>query len=243
MTRTDTTTPSSVPGQVRGFSRASRPFGKTPSDAALLSAQHKANKPLVLGSSLGVLLCSLGASEAADLFDDKSPVLVAAVPIAAGQTITQDMLRAIPVAADPGVSAIPASRVSSVIGRSAATPLMPGALLGAEDVGARSYPPTGEAEIAVSLKQGAFPLDLAQGDRVQVVLASDTPMTASAGGAPSAATQAQQPTIATVTKVGKVDSQGAVVADLLLEQSTATKVAAAGPSAVSLAILGPDGAR
>jgi hypothetical protein len=117
-------------------------------------------------------------------------------------------------------------------------PLTPGTLLGAGDLGPRSSPPAGEAEIAVSLKQGSFPLDLAQGDRVQVVLASDTPIAAGGSGVPAAAAQTQSPTIATVTKVGRVDSQGAVVADLLLDQALASKVAAAGPTGVSLAILG-----
>lgn len=233
-------TTASVPEQT-SRSAPMRLSGRAPSETTLLSTQQTVNKPLVIGCGLGVLVCSLGASEAAGLLDDKSQVLVVASPIAAGQTITRDVLRAIPVAADPGVASIPADSVNKVVGRPAAVPLTSGTLLGAADLGPRLSPPVGKAEIAVSLKQGSFPLDLAQGDRVQVVLASDTPMTTAGSAAPSAAAQAQSPTIATVTKVGRADTQGDVVADLLLDQALASKVAAAGPTAVSLAILGAAG--
>ena len=124
-----------------------------------------------------------------------------------------------------------------MIGRTAAVPLTPGTVLNVSDIGKATFPPAGQAELAVALRAGAYPLDLAAGDRVQVVVASDSQpaMTTT----PAAVVPAPVPTYAVVTKVGRADGQGGVVADLLMDQNSFQKVASAGPSGVSLAVLPP----
>ncbi|MBS2547455.1 hypothetical protein KGQ19_11285 [Catenulispora sp. NL8] len=194
--------------------------------------------PWAIGGGLTVVATAVGFSAASGLLSQKSPVLVVAEPLAAGQTITSDALRTIPVAAEAGVGTIDASMASKVVGRTVAVPLTPGSLLNVTDIGKSTFPPAGQAELAVALRAGAYPLDLAAGDRVQVVVAGDsqlpTPTTNTAAVAP-----APVPTYAVVTKVGRSDGQGGTVADLLMDQTSIQKVASAGPSGVSLAVLPP----
>lgn len=216
----------------------SRPAGKKPPRAGLLSAPRRMQLPWAIGGGLTVVVTTVGFSAGSGLLSEKSPVLVVAEPLAAGQTITPDVLRTIPVAADAGVGTIDASLAPKVIGRPAAVPLTPGTLLNVSDIGKSTFPPAGQAELAVALRAGAYPLDLAAGDRVQVVVANDgqatTPTTNPAAVAPAPA-----PTYAVVTKVGRADGQGSMVADLLMDQNSIQKVASAGPSGVSLAVLPP----
>ena len=206
--------------------------------AGLLSAPRRMQLPWAIGGGLTVVATTVGFSAGSGLLSDKSPVLVVAEPVAAGQTITSDVVRSIPVAADAGVGTIDASLASKVIGRTAAVPLTPGTLLNVSDIGKATFPPAGQAELAVALRVGAYPLDLAAGDRVQVVIASDS-QSAMTTTNPATAAPAPVPTYAVVTKVGRTDGQGGVVADLLMDQSSFQKVASAGPSGVSLAVLPP----
>ena len=211
--------------------------GKKQPRAGLLSAPRRMRLPWAIGGGLTVVVTTVGFSAGSGLLSEKSPVLVVAEPLAAGQTITSDVLRTIPVAADAGVGTIDASLASKVIGRTAAVPLTPGTLLNVSDIGKATFPPAGQAELAVALRTGAYPLDLAAGDRVQVVVASDSQPAMTTN--PAAAATAPVPTYAVVTKVGRADSQGGMVADLLMDQGSFQKVASAGPSGVSLAVLPP----
>lgn len=192
---------------------------------------RRMNVPAVVAGGLGMLACSAGFVAMSGLFEDKIPLLVVTHPVAAGQLITAADLRTVQVAADSGIDAIPASQTSNVVGRPAAMPLAPGGLLARADLGPAVFPPTGQAVTAVGLKPGMFPLNLASGDRVQVVL----PATAALAPATPAAA-AQQPLTATVTAVAKPDSQGIVVANLLLDEAGAARVAAASTSMSGVAV-------
>ena len=235
------TTQTTRPGQGspdRTAQDPSRPVGKKQSRAGLLSAPRRMQLPWAIGGGLTVVATTIGFSAGSGLLSEKSPVLVVAEPLAAGQTITSDALRKIPVAADAGVGVIDASLASKVIGRTAAVPLTPGTLLNVSDIGKATFPPAGQAELAVALRAGAYPLDLAAGDRVQVVIVGDS-QPAVATTNPATGAPAPVPTYAVVTKVGRVDGQGGVVADLLMNQDSFQKVASAGPSGVSVAVLPP----
>lgn len=208
------------------------------STTELLAAPRRINMPKAVAGGLGVVACSLGFAATSNLFAAKTPVLVVAQPIRPGQVITTADLRAVAVAADPGTDMIPASQAASVVNRPAAVPLAPGAVLGHADVGSAAFPPPGEAVTAVALKAGSYPLNLAAGDRVQVVPASaqaTTTTTTTPAADPSNATSV----IAVVTAVSKPDTQGTVVADLLLDEASAAKVAAAAPTGMSLTVLSP----
>lgn len=214
----------------------SRQAGKKQPRTGLLSAPRRMQLPWAIGGGLTVVATTVGFSAGSGLLTEKSPVLVVAEPLAAGQTITSDMLRTVPVAADAGVGTIDASLASKVIGRTAAVPLTPGTLLNATDIGKSTFPPAGQAELAVALRAGAYPLDLAAGDRVQVVVASDSQLSTPTTN-PATAAPAPVPMYAVVTKVGRADGQGGMVADLLMDQNSIQNVASAGTSGVSLAVL------
>ncbi len=235
------TTQTTRPGQVPPGSTApdpSRQAGKKQLRTGLLSAPRRMQLPWAIGGGLTVVATTVGFSTGSGLLSEKSPVLVVAEPLAAGQTITSDVLRTIPVAADAGVGTIDASLASKVVGRTAAVPLTPGTLLNVTDIGKSTFPPAGQAELAVALRAGAYPLDLAAGDRVQVVVPSDS-QPATPATNPATVAPAPVPTYAVVTKVGRADGQGEMVADLLMDQNSIQKVASASPTEVSLAVLPP----
>ena len=76
-----------------------------------------------------------------------------------------------------GLDAVLVGEESSVVGRRVAVPLVAGAVLTSSEVG--NAPPVGSGSdvVAVGLKAGSYPPDLAPGDRVQVV-----PVASSASG-------------------------------------------------------------
>jgi hypothetical protein len=197
----------------------------------LLAAPRRISVPKAAASALGVVACSLGFATTSNLFASKTPVLVVARPIRPGQLITVEDLRAVRAATDPGIDSIPASQVVSIVDRPAAVPLAPGTLLGRADVGTATSPVPGQAVTAVALKAGTYPLNLAAGDRVQVVPAG----TPQAGPSPEPSESAL-PMVAVVTAVSQPDTQGAIVADLLLDEAGAAKVAAA-PAGTALTLL------
>ena len=229
---------SALPAPVQAGRPAPDPSAdKKQPKTGLFAASRRMKLPWAIGGGLTVVATTVGFSAGSGLLSEKSPVLVVTQPVAAGQTITADVLRTIPVAADAGVATIDASLASKVIGRPAAVPLTPGTLLNVSDIGKAVFPPAGQAELAVALRAGAYPLDLAAGDRVQVVVASDAQPVMSTS--PAAIAPSPGPMYAVVTKVGRADSQGQMVADLLMDQGSFQKVASAGPPGVSLAVLPP----
>ena len=170
------------------------------------------------------------------MLDPRTSVLIVAEPLAAGDVITADDLRSVPVAVSRGVDVIPASQISNVVGRPAALPLAAGSLLGSVDVGPAVFPPAGQAVAAVGLKSGMFPLHLAAGDKVQVVLPAQSGVLATPAPSSSSSASAAQPLVATVTAVGRPDSQGGLVANLLMDSDGAAKVAAAASSMSGVAV-------
>ena len=184
---------------------------------------------------MGVVVCSIGAVVTSHVLDPRTAVLVMMKPVAAGQVITAAELGSVSVTVGRGVDVIPTARLSTVLGRPAAVPLPAGALLGSADVGSAAFPPVGQAVAAVALKAGMYPLHLAAGDKVQVVLPPQP--TVSAAPAPAAAqTSSAQPLVATVSAIGRPDSQGTMVANLLMDADDAAKVAAASTSMSGVAV-------
>lgn len=225
-TGTSTTVPKQSGAGQRSAGRASA--------IALLSAR-RVNVPRALFGGLGVVVCSMGAVVASHVLDPRSSVLVVWEPVAAGQVITIDDLRSAPVAVVSGIDTIPAAQTASVVGHPAAVPLVPGSLLGRADVGPAVFPPAGQAVAAVGLKPGMYPLHLAAGDKVQVVLPTQPGIPAAQAPAASAPS-VSQPLVATVTAVAKPDSQGVMVANLLMDTDGAAKVAAASTSMSGVAV-------
>jgi SAF domain len=170
--------------------------------------------------------------------DHQQPVLAVARPVAAGQQLSAGDLVVVRVSVEPGVPVVPAGSLDDVLGRTAAVPLVRGALLAPRQLGPAAWPPAGQAVLAVPVKAGHAPAGLSAGATVMVLV---TP--AVAGGAPttgsgSAVVQAQ----ATVVSVQTAsDGSGSVIVSLVLDQDAALRLAGAGAGDAQLVQLAPHG--
>ncbi|MCU4185155.1 SAF domain-containing protein [Acidiferrimicrobium sp. IK] len=135
--------------------------------------------PLVVVGVLLVVGCALGFADASLSLASHQDVLAVAQPVAVGQVLTAGDLRSVRVSTGAGLAVVPAGEEAGVVGRPVAVPLVAGALLVPGDIGTVSPAASGADVVAVALKAGLFPPDLAQGDRVQIVpvvtSASSTP--------------------------------------------------------------------
>lgn len=143
-----------------------------------------------------VLGCALAFTDASLHLGSRERVLVVAEPVAAGQVLTAGDLRSARVSTGSGVQSVPVGDESGVVGRRAAVPLVAGSLLTDSEVGPAPLVGSGSDVVAVGLKAGAYPPDLAAGDRVQVV-----PVASSSSGSGTGPATSGTPVGATVLAV------------------------------------------
>jgi hypothetical protein len=181
---------------------------------------------------LGVLLVVGGALLFAVLamgFDRRTSVIAVARPVPAGQVIKATDLKVVHIAADGGLRAMPVSKASAVVGKTAAVDLAPNTLLASEDVGVGSGLSNGKAVLGLALKAGQLPADLGAGDKVNVIDTGDD--------------QTRSAVIATarVTKVekGRADvGGGSLLVSLVVDENVApTITSAAAHTRVALAAV------
>ncbi len=183
---------------------------------------------VLLGVGL-VLVAALGGVIMAKRVDTRLPVLAAAHAISAGQTITAADVTVVRVAAEAGVATVPASQISTVVGRVAAVPLVAGTLLSPAQFGGPVWPGVGEAVIALPVKPGRLPSGLPAGAHVTVlVVATGTPggVTGSSGGQ-GGQPQVEKATATVVSVEPAADQSGTTVVTLVLSAADATRVASA----------------
>jgi len=125
-----------------------------------------------------ILGFALAGAVVADRIDTRVPVLATARPINAGQVITDADLAVVRVAADSAVSTVPETDRGSVVGSTAAVPLVAGALLTPAQLGAAAWPPAGQSVMAVAVKPGRLPSAITSGSHVLVLI---VPTTTAAG--------------------------------------------------------------
>ncbi len=187
---------------------------------------------LVLAATAGFVLWSLTVG-------GRVPVLALARPVSVGQVLTAADLREVTIATDPGVSTMAASQAFAVIGRTLATSLPAGSLLSPEVLGVASVPGPGQAIAALALKAGAFPVELAPGARVAVVLVPGSSVgslsTAPGQGALSVGS-------GIVTSVTAPVNEQTTVVSVLLSDAAARQVAAVPAGQLSVVML-PEGGR
>jgi hypothetical protein len=172
---------------------------------------------------VGVLLVIGGALAFADAslhLGSREEVLVVSEPLAAGQVITSSDLETVRVSTGTGLQVVPAGDEESVVGAPVAVPLVAGSLLTRAEVGTTAPVASGSDVVAVGLKAGQYPPDLAPGDRVQVV-----PVTSPSS---SSLTPAGSPVSATVlaVDVASVESDSPTVFSLEVSRRDADEVAA-----------------
>ena len=159
------------------------------------SRRHR-QLPLVVVGVLLVIGFALAFADASLHLGSREQVLVVAQPLTAGQVLTSGDLRAARVSTGSGLQVVPAAEESSVVGRRVAVALVAGALLTSSEVGAAPPVGSGSDVVAVGLKAGGYPPDLAPGDRVQVV-----PVTSASSGSGAASVTSGSPVAATVLGV------------------------------------------
>ncbi|WP_241251700.1 SAF domain-containing protein [Candidatus Protofrankia californiensis] len=101
---------------------------------------------------------------------ERRQVLVVVRDVPAGQALTAGDLRAVSVAADAGVDLVAADGQNGVVGRVAAVPLTAGSLLAARQVGQSRVPPAGQSIVGAAVRAGQYPVELARGDHILIIL-------------------------------------------------------------------------
>ncbi len=213
--------------------------GARPATARPRPAGRRRQVPLVVVGVLLVIGCALAFTDASLHLGSREEVLVVAQPLAAGQVLTPGDLRAAKVSTGSGLAPIPVTAESSVVGRSVAIPLVAGTLLTSGEVGSASPVGSGSDVVALALKAGSFPPDLAAGDRVQVV-----PVASSSSSSGTASATSGSPVAATVLAVdaGSAASGSPTVFSLQVSTGDADEVASlAAANQASLVQVGAGG--
>jgi hypothetical protein len=198
-----------------------------------VAAGRRRQMPLIVVGVLLVVGCALGFADASLSLASHEDVLVVAQPVAAGQVLISADLRAVRVSTGTDLQVVPVAAEASVVGRPVAVPLVAGALLTGGEVGSGSSVASGSDVVAMALKAGLFPPDLAPGDRVQVVpVATSSSSTATVAGSPVDA-------IVVGVQGAAVSSNAATVFSLQVGKSEADGVASlAAAGEASLVQLG-----
>ncbi|MDP9386375.1 MAG: SAF domain-containing protein [Actinomycetota bacterium] len=179
---------------------------------------------------MAVVVAVLGAVVFAGLLsatNERSDVLAVARPVAVGDRISAADLAVAEVSASDALRPVPAAERDRIVGRRAAVGLVPGTLLTEEAVAPGPVLDPGKATVGLSLKPGRFPLGIAKGQRVILVLA--------------AVGRGEPPTTheGTVVAVGDGALEGDRVLSVLVAQASVAEVAvAAGDGRVSVASVG-----
>jgi hypothetical protein len=191
---------------------------------ALQGGARERNMPrAVLGVAL-VGVCALAAGYLRVTSSVNDQVLRVTTRVAAGEVIAASDLSAVAVSAGSGSGLIPVSEESLVVGRSAAVTLVAGGFLTSGQLGPAGLA-SGQAEVEVEVKFGAYPADLAPGARVAVSSAtSSSSSTGSAGVVPLSGDP--QATVVAVSPSSSGDGSAGV-------ELTATSQAAASINAIA----------
>lgn len=195
--------------------------------------------PHLLVGMLLVLACAAGFVVWSLSVGGRVPVLALARPVSVGEVLTAADLREVSIATDSGVSTMAASQASAVIGRSVATSLPAGSLLSTGVLGAALVPGPGQAIAALALKAGSFPVELAPGARVAVVVVPGSPM---GPVSPLPGAGVVPVWLGTVTSVTAPGAEQTTAVSVLLSDTAARQVAAVPGGQVSVVLL-PGGGR
>jgi hypothetical protein len=180
-----------------------------------------------------MLACALTAGVLFSNLSDRSAALVVARPVTTGKVIGAGDLREALVSSNTDGATVPASQLSSVVGRIAAVDLVPGAFLAPGQLATGPTVATGQAVVGATLKEGQFPVDLAVGNRV---LAVTLPPDALAGMGTSIT---PAPVAASVVGMRPLDSGGGVVVSLAVAPDKASSLAVVGARSLLTLVLAP----
>ncbi len=216
------------------------PRHATPSSLRISPAARRRSTPWIALGVLLVLGCALAFGVVSTRLGERQAVLAVARHVPAGQVLDAADLATVHVTVDPGLRPIPASEQPRVVGRPAAVPLLPGALLTPAELGAPSTLGSGQAVVALALKAGRFPPALASGARVLVADTGAGSGTTPADGSSAVLADTPLAESATVVDVQRPadETQDTTVVSLQVTASSASRLAAAGAAdRVALVLL------
>ncbi|MGW5721930.1 SAF domain-containing protein [Amycolatopsis sp. NPDC003865] len=186
--------------------------------------------PHLLVGVLLVLACVGGALWWTTSTQGRVSVLAVARPLSVGHVLDRTDVREVELAATDAIATIPAERATTVLGRPMATSLSPGALLTPGSIGPATLPGAGHAIVAVALKPGQFPLEIAAGAPTLVVVTAPSPGS-------SALPESGQTWPAIVTGLVKAESDQTTVVSLQLVGDAALALARVPVGQVSLVLF------
>jgi hypothetical protein len=214
--------------------RSTRNGGSAPA-----SSMRPRRRPLLLIGGLLAMVVSAGAFALLYLgSDSRQQVLVVARPVAAGQVLSSSDLRVARIVPGPGVDAVPVADAARAVGHVAAVPLVPGSLLVPSQVGPTSWPPAGQAVVAVPVKASRLADGVTPGSHVLIIPVAATSAPASGpAAAAGAATPRPSAVSGVVVAVSRdVDGSGTIAVSVLVPADQAASVAGeSGDVSVALA--------
>lgn len=157
----------------------------------VIAASRRSRPALAAGGILIVVLCAAGGAALAAHAGHRAPYLALSRPVTVGTPVSASDLATVELDPGGGLSAIPASEESSVIGLRASETLPAGSLLDAAELTSSAPIGKGEAVVGASLAANQMPADLQPGDRVMVVLTTSSGAPISPLGAGGAAGNAK----------------------------------------------------
>lgn len=208
---------------------------KRPEPRLAPSAKRRSVPYAVLGAALAVVFAVGFAATSLNL-GGKQSYLAVVHQLRAGQAIKSSDLAVVQVGTDAGLGLIPASAQGSVVGQQVALPLVPGALLTRREVGPASFPPAGQQVIAVAVKTGQYPAEMAAGAHVVVGTA---PAPGSSG--PVAVLPLSAAPSAVVLSITPGTDSGTGSVSLLADAGAASAIASIPAAQVQLVLSAPAG--
>lgn len=226
---TSTTSPPISTNGHRALRAPAAPVGGPTPRTKQTASRQRAR--LLLGTML-LFGCSLAAAVLYANAGDRHAVLVVGRPVAAGQEITAADLREALVSADGGGATIAASEADRIIGSIAAVDLVRSSFLAPGHLADGPLAGSDDAVIGATLREGQYPLGLADGDRVlAVVLPPES--------SPDAEGSATAAVGATVIAVGELSDLGGIAVSLAVQPDDAPRIAIAGARGRLALVLAP----
>ncbi|MBK0870209.1 hypothetical protein INP57_25695 [Saccharopolyspora sp. HNM0986] len=166
---------------------------------------------------------------------DREPVLVLARDVPWGKRISQADVQPVELSADVTQFAVPDTDRGTVVGQVAGQNLHAGGLLAYSDLARQAIPAAGQQVLGLRLEPGRFPVrGLLPNDPVAVHPAPEQTTTSTQQAEPGAEFTAR------VVRSSPPDAEGAITADLLIPDATASEAVAAAVGGAQVSLLGPD---
>jgi hypothetical protein len=197
--------------------------GRTPSHGSAIAIPptvvREASAPrrwTVKGLALAVICVVLGGlvtMVGVESFSVRHSVLVFAKPIPIGSTIGTSDITTARITSDPNLKSVPATDLSSVVGKVALVDLRAGTLVTLDELGTSDGFTAGQVLVGLALKAGQFPArGVSAGESVMIVA---TPGGASGSSTQGSSSTTASPTEAVVSEVGTMDpTSGITVIDV-----------------------------